>query len=214
MKKRIVIAFIISIILQVGCSNFQDSNNEINDEMMKVEEITGEETIDEKTSEEYTSFTALDNIYTKGEDISKLNTGQELFNNIEGGNYIIEKYIEADFACDVIDEYLLGNGQVFNSLITLDETLEDGFIECTDEEKVRLNNGLISLRAQMGVNDDSPIYFRISKAIYEGKAEGIEKSAVIKVIGHLSSDNINFVSLSKFIVTIVYDKDKLLANIV
>ena len=66
----------------------------------------------------------------------------------------------------------------------------------------------------MYLSNDEPVYFRLSKVSYNGQADGIENSIVLDVSGHISADNINFLSLAKFTVTIVECKDKLLVNII
>ena len=66
----------------------------------------------------------------------------------------------------------------------------------------------------MYLGDEDPIYFKISKVSYEGQVDGIKDSIILNVGGYISADNINFLSLTKFTVTIVPEKDKLLINII
>ena len=208
MKKAIILSMIILTMIQVGCSNKNDVNT--NNEQV-IEEVNSDaDTIEE----DYTVFNSLDNTYEKNEDVTLYEYGEEVFNNVIDNPYERGKFMEVDYANDFIEKYLAGDERIYDYLITIDDKYEIGYRNSTDDEKNRLKESLQFLREQMYLNTEEPVYFKLSKVSYEGKVEGIENSIILNVTGNVSADNINFLSLSKFTITIVQNKDKLLVNIV
>ena len=215
MKKKIVLGLIIVNIFTIGCSNKSiDKVDNIEKQEVYTEVVDVVDTEEEKVEEVYTSFNLLDNVYEKNEDITLFEIGKEVFNNIGDNPYERNKFMEVDYANDIIEKYLSGYESIYNYLITIDHKSESGFKEATDDERNRLKESLQFLREQMYLSNDEPVYFRLSKVSYNGQADGIENSIVLDVSGHISADNINFLSLAKFTVTIVECKDKLLVNII
>ena len=208
MKKTIILSMIIITILQVGCSN-KDTET-INSNEIRTEENNKEDIVEEN----YTVFNSLDNVYEKNKDLTLREKGEEIFNNIIDIPYERGKFMEIDYANDFIEKYLSGDKSVYDYLIDIDDNYEIGYKKSTDDERNRLNESLQFLREQMYLGDEDPIYFKISKVSYEGQVDGIKNSIILNVGGHISADNINFLSLTKFTVTIVPEKDKLLINII
>lgn len=208
MKKAIILSIIIITILQVGCSN--NGNEIINSNDISTEENKKEDVVEEN----YTVFNSLDNVYEKNEDLTLYEEGEEVFNNVIDNPYERGKFMEVDYANDFIEKYLSGDKSIYDYLIDIDDNYEIGYKKSTDDERNRLKESLQFLREQMYLGNEDPIYFRISKVSYEGQAEGIKDSIILNVSGHISADNINFLSLTKFTVTIVPEKDKLLVNII
>lgn len=208
MKKAIILSMIILTMIQVGCSSENNANT--NSEQV-IEEVNN----DENTIEEnYTVFNSLDNTYEKNEDLTLYEYGEEVFNNIIDNPYERGRFMEVDYAYDFIERYLAGDESIFDYLIMIDDKYEIGYRDSTDDEKNRLKESLQFLREQMYLNTEEPVYFRLSKVSYEGKVEGIENSIILNITGHVSADNINFLSISKFTITIVPNKDKLLINVI
>ena len=212
MKKKMVLGLIIVNIFTIGCSNKSIDKVDNIEKQEVYTEVVGTE--EEKVEKVYTSFNLLDNVYEKNEDITLFEIGKEVFNNIGDNPYERNKFMEVDYANDIIEKYLSGDESIYNYLITIDDEGESGFKEATDGERNRLKESLQFLREQMYLSNDEPVYFRLSKVSYNGQADGIENSIVLDVSGHISVDNINFLSLAKFTVTIVEDRDKLLVNII
>lgn len=208
MKKTIILSMIIITILQVGCSN--KDIEAINSNEISIEENNKEDIVEEN----YTVFNSLGNVYEKTEDLTLREKGEEIFNNIIDIPYERGKFMEIDYANDFIEKYLSGDKSVYDYLIDIDDNYEIGYKKSTDDERNRLNESLQFLREQMYLGDEDPIYFKISKVSYEGQVDGIKNSIILNVGGHISADNINFLSLTKFTVTIVPEKDKLLINII
>ena len=208
MKKTIILSMIIITILQVGCSN-KDTET-INSNDIRTEENKKEDVVEEN----YTVFNSLDNVYEKNEDLTLREKGEEIFNSIIDIPYERGKFMEIDYANDFIEKYLSGDKSVYDYLIDIDDNYEIGYKKSTDDERNRLNESLQFLREQMYLGDEDPIYFKISKVSYEGQVDGIKDSIILNVGGYISADNINFLSLTKFTVTIVPEKDKLLINII
>ena len=208
MKKTIILSMIIITILQVGCSN-KDTET-INSNEIRTEENNKEDIVEEN----YTVFNSLGNIYEKNEDLTLREKGEEIFNSIIDIPYERGKFMEIDYANDFIEKYLSGDKSVYDYLIDIDDNYEIGYKKSTDDERNRLNESLQFLREQMYLGDEDPIYFKISKVSYEGQVDGIKDSIILNVGGYISADNINFLSLTKFTVTIVQEKDKLLINII
>ncbi|SCJ53835.1 Uncharacterised protein [uncultured Clostridium sp.] len=208
MKKAIILSMIIITILQVGCSNKEKetiNSNEI---------ITEENNKENIVEENYTEFNSLGNVYEKNEELTLYEKGEEIFNNIMGLPYERGRFMEVDYANDFIEKYLSGDKSIYDYLIDIDNSYEIGYKKSTDEVRNRLNESLQFLREQMYLGDEDPIYFRISKVSYEGQVDVIKDSIVLNVGGYISADNINFLSLTKFTVTIVPEKDKLLVHII
>ena len=199
---------IIITILQVGCSN-KDTET-INSNEIRTEENNKEDIVEEN----YTVFNSLGNVYEKNEDLTLREKGEEIFNSIIDIPYERGKFMEIDYANDFIEKYLSGDKSVYDYLIDIDDNYEIGYKKSTDDERNRLNESLQFLREQMYLGDEDPIYFKISKVSYEGQVDGIKDSIILNVGGYISADNINFLSLTKFTVTIVPEKDKLLINII
>ena len=212
MKKKMVLGLIIVNIFTIGCSNKSIDKVDNIEKQEVYTEVVGTE--EEKVEKVYTSFNLLDNVYEKNEDITLFEIGKEVFNNIGDNPYERNKFMEVDYANDIIEKYLSGDESIYNYLITIDDEGESGFKEATDDERNRLKESLQFLREQMYLSNDEPVYFRLSKVSYNGQADGIENSIVLDVSGHISVDNINFLSLAKFTVTLVEDRDKLLVNII
>ncbi|MBC5627540.1 hypothetical protein H8S20_01390 [Clostridium sp. NSJ-6] len=208
MKKTIILSMIIITILQVGCSN-KDTET-INSNEIRTEENNKEDIVEEN----YTVFNSLGNVYEKNEDLTLREKGEEIFNSIIDIPYERGKFMEIDYANDFIEKYLSGDKSVYDYLIDIDDNYEIGYKKSTDDERNRLNESLQFLREQMYLGDEDPIYFKISKVSYEGQVDGIKDSIILNVGGYISADNINFLSLTKFTVTIVPEKDKLLINII
>lgn len=208
MKKTIILSMIIITILQVGCSN-KDTET-INSNEIRTEENNKEDIVEEN----YTVFNSLGNVYEKNEDLTLREKGEEIFNIIIDIPYERGKFMEIDYANDFIEKYLSGDKSVYDYLIDIDDNYEIGYKKSTDDERNRLNESLQFLREQMYLGDEDPIYFKISKVSYEGQVDGIKDSIILNVGGYISADNINFLSLTKFTVTIVPEKDKLLINII
>ncbi len=208
MKKTIILSMIIITILQVGCSN-KDTET-INSNEIRTEENNKEDIVEEN----YTVFNSLDNVYEKNKDLTLREKGEEIFNSIIDIPYERGKFMEIDYANDFIEKYLSGDKSVYDYLIDIDDNYEIGYKKSTDDERNRLNESLQFLREQMYLGDEDPIYFKISKVSYEGQVDGIKDSIILNVGGYISADNINFLSLTKFTVTIVPEKDKLLINII
>lgn len=208
MKKRIILSMIIITILQVGCSN-KDTET-INSNDIRTEENNKEDIVEEN----YTVFNSLGNVYEKNEDLTLREKGEEIFNSIIDIPYERGKFMEIDYANDFIEKYLSGDKSVYDYLIDIDDNYEIGYKKSTDDKRNRLNESLQFLREQMYLGDEDPIYFKISKVSYEGQVDGIKDSIILNVGGYISADNINFLSLTKFTVTIVQEKDKLLINII
>lgn len=208
MKKTIILSMIIITILQVGCSN-KDTET-INSNEIRTEENNKEDIVEEN----YTVFNSLGNVYEKNEDLTLREKGEEIFNSIIDIPYERGKFMEIDYANDFIEKYLSGDKSVYDYLIDIDDNYEIGYKKSTDDERNRLNESLQFLREQMYLGDEDPIYFKISKVSYEGQVDGIKDSIILNVGGYISADNINFLSLTKFTVTIVQEKDKLLINII
>lgn len=208
MKKTIILSMIIITILQVGCSN-KDTET-INSNEIRTEENNKEDIVEEN----YTVFNSLDNVYEKNKDLILREKGEEIFNSIIDIPYERGKFMEIDYANDFIEKYLSGDKSVYDYLIDIDDNYEIGYKKSTDDERNRLNESLQFLREQMYLGDEDPIYFKISKVSYEGQVDGIKDSIILNVGGYISADNINFLSLTKFTVTIVPEKDKLLINII
>lgn len=208
MKKTIILSMIIITILQVGCSN-KDTET-INSNDIRTEENNKEDIVEEN----YTVFNSLGNVYEKNEDLTLREKGEEIFNSIIDIPYERGKFMEIDYANDFIEKYLSGDKSVYDYLIDIDDNYEIGYKKSTDDERNRLNESLQFLREQMYLGDEDPIYFKISKVSYEGQVDGIKDSIILNVGGYISADNINFLSLTKFTVTIVPEKDKLLINII
>lgn len=204
MKKIIIISMIMVTMLSIGCSDNKEkieNNNE-----SKVIEIIEEEN--------YNTFNSLGSTYGRNEDIRLNDIGEEIFNSLGDTPYDRGKFMEVDYAYDFIQKYLSGDNSIYDYIITIDNDYEIGYVESSNEEKERLGQSLQFLREQMYLSSDEPIYFRLSKVTYEGQVDGIEDSITLNVNGHISADNINFLSLSKFTITIVPNKDKLLVNII
>ena len=208
MKKTIILSMIIITILQVGCSN-KDTET-INSNEIRTEENNKEDIVEEN----YTVFNSLDNVYEKNKDLTLREKGEEIFNSIIDIPYERGKFMEIDYANDFIEKYLSGDKSVYDYLIDIDDNYEIGYKKSTDDERNRLNESLQFLREQMYLGDEDPIYFKISKVSYEGQVDGIKDSIILNVGGYISADNIIFLSLTKFTVTIVPEKDKLLINII
>ncbi len=208
MKKTIILSMIIITILQVGCSN-KDTET-INSNEIRTEENNQEDIVEEN----YTVFNSLGNVYEKNEDLTLHEKGEEIFNSIIDIPYERGKFMEIDYANDFIEKYLSGDKNVYDYLIEIDDNYEIGYKRSTDEERNRLDESLQFLREQMYLGNEDPIYFKISKVSYEGQVEEIKDSIVLNVGGYISADNINFLSLTKFTITIVPEKDKLLVNII
>ncbi len=208
MKKTIILSMIIITILQVGCSN-KDTET-INSNEIRTEENNKEDIVEEN----YTVFNSLDNVYEKNKDLTLREKGEEIFNSIIDIPYERGKFMEIDYANDFIEKYLSGDKSVYDYLIDIDDNYEIGYKKSTDDDRNRLNESLQFLREQMYLGDEDPIYFKISKVSYEGQVDGIKDSIILNVGGYISADNINFLSLTKFTVTIVPEKDKLLINII
>lgn len=208
MKKTIILSMIIITILQVGCSN-KDTET-INSNEIRTEENNKEDIVEEN----YTVFNSLGNVYEKNEDLTLREKGEEIFNSIIDIPYERGKFMEIDYANDFIEKYLSGDKSIYDYLIDIDDNYEIGYKKSTDDERNRLNESLQFLREQMYLGDEDPIYFKISKVSYEGQVDGIKDSIILNVGGYISADNINFLSLTKFTVTIVQEKDKLLINII
>lgn len=208
MKKTIILSMIIITILQVGCSN-KDTET-INSNEICTEENNKEDIVEEN----YTVFNSLGNVYEKNEDLTLRGKGEEIFNSIIDIPYERGKFMEIDYANDFIEKYLSGDKSVYDYLIDIDDNYEIGYKKSTDDERNRLNESLQFLREQMYLGDEDPIYFKISKVSYEGQVNRIKDSIILNVGGYISADNINFLSLTKFTVTIVPEKDKLLINII
>lgn len=208
MKKTIILSMIIITILQVGCSN-KDTET-INSNDIRTEENNKEDIVEEN----YTVFNSLDNVYEKNKDLTLREKGEEIFNSIIDIPYERGKFMEIDYANDFIEKYLSGDKSVYDYLIDIDDNYEIGYKKSTDDKRNRLNESLQFLREQMYLGDEDPIYFKISKVSYEGQVDGIKDSIILNVGGYISADNINFLSLTKFTVTIVQEKDKLLINII
>lgn len=208
MKKTIILSMIIITILQVGCSN-KDTET-INSNEIRTEENNKEDIVEEN----YTVFNSLGNVYEKNEDLTLREKGEEIFNSIIDIPYERGKFMEIDYANDFIEKYLSGDKSVYDYLIDIDDNYEIGYKKSTDDERNRVNESLQFLREQMYLGDEDPIYFKISKVSYEGQVDGIKDSIILNVGGYISADNINFLSLTKFTVTIVPEKDKLLINII
>lgn len=209
MKRISILALIIITMLTIGCSN--KNKESIDNNGMYTEEVEKDEEIIE---ENYTVFNCLDNVYEKNQDITLYEKGEEVFNNLTNNIYETGKYMEVYYANDFIEKYLSGDQSVYNYLITLDDKYDVGYKEANNDEKDRLKESLQFLREQMYLNNEDPIYFRLSKVSYDGQVEGIKDSVILNMTGYISGDNINFLSLSKFTITIVQDKDKLLVNII
>lgn len=208
MKKTIILSMIIITILQVGCSN-KDTET-INSNEIRTEENNKEDIVEEN----YTVFNSLGNVYEKNEDLTLREKGEEIFNSIIDISYERGKFMEIDYANDFIEKYLSGDKSVYDYLIDIDDNYEIGYKKSTDDERNRVNESLQFLREQMYLGDEDPIYFKISKVSYEGQVDGVKDSIILNVGGYISADNINFLSLTKFTVTIVPEKDKLLVNII
>lgn len=208
MKKTIILSMIIITILQVGCSN-KDTET-INSNEIRTEENNKEDIVEEN----YTVFNSLGNVYEENEDLTLREKGEEIFNSIIDIPYERGKFMEIDYANDFIEKYLSGDKSVYDYLIDIDDNYEIGYKKSTDDERNRVNESLQFLREQMYLGDEDPIYFKISKVSYEGQVDGIKDSIILNVGGYISADNINFLSLTKFTVTIVPEKDKLLINII
>ena len=208
MKKTIILSMIIITILQVGCSN-KDTET-INSNEIRTEENNKEDIVEEN----YTVFNSLDNVYEKNKDLTLREKGEEIFNSIIDIPYERGKFMEIDYANDFIEKYLSGDKSVYDYLIDIDDNYEIGYKKSTDDDRNRLNESLQFLREQMYLGDEDPIYFKISKVSYEGQVDGIKDSIILNVGGYISADNINFLSLTKFTVAIVPEKDKLLINII
>ena len=208
MKKTIILSMIIITILQVVCSN-KDTET-INSNEIRTEGNNKEDIVEEN----YTVFNSLDNVYEKNKDLTLREKGEEIFNSIIDIPYERGKFMEIDYANDFIEKYLSGDKSVYDYLIDIDDNYEIGYKKSTDDERNRLNESLQFLREQMYLGDEDPIYFKISKVSYEGQVDGIKDSIILNVGGYISADNINFLSLTKFTVTIVPEKDKLLINII
>ena len=208
MKKTIILSMIIITILQVGCSN-KDTET-INSNEIRTEENNKEDIVEEN----YTVFNSLGNVYEENEDLTLREKGEEIFNSIIDIPYERGKFMEIDYANDFIEKYLSGDKSVYDYLIDIDDNYEIGYKKSTDDERNRVNESLQFLREQMYLGDEDPIYFKISKVSYEGQVDGIKNSIILNVGGYISADNINFLSLTKFTVTIVPEKDKLLINII
>lgn len=205
MKKAIILSMMIITILQVGCSN--KGKESINSNVVITEE-------DNIVEENYTLFNSLGNVYEKNEDLTLHENGEEIFNSIIDIPYERGKFMEIDYANDFIEKYLSGDKSIYDYLIDIDDKYEIGYNNANDEDINRLNESLQFLREQMYLGDEDPIYFKISKVSYDGQVEGIKDSIILNVSGYISADNINFLSLSKFTVTIVPEKDRLLVNII
>lgn len=204
MKKVVMISMIVITMLSIGCSDNKEkieNNNE-----SKVIEIIEEDN--------YNTFNSLDSTYDRNEDVRLNANGEEIFNNLGDAPYARRKFMEVDYAYDFIQKYLAGDNSVYDYIITIDNNYEIGYVESSNEDKERLGQSLQFLREQMYLSDDEPIYFRLSKVTYEGQVDGINDSIILNINGHISPDNINFLSLSKFTITIVPEKDKLLVNII
>lgn len=205
MRKIIILSIIGVLIFSVGCSDSKDENSIEENNVNVIEEI--------EEKHEYITFNSLGNIYSRNEDITIYSEGDEVFNEESDNPYANGRYMEVDFAKDLIERYLQGDESIFDYLVTIDDSSEEGFTSCTNDEKNVLKENLNFLREQMYLQDGDPVYFRLSKVNYEGSAKGIENSIVLKVTGHLSVDNSFFASLSQFTVTVIQKEDKLLANI-
>lgn len=208
MKKIIILIMLIITILKVGCSK-NDAEN-INSNEILIEENSEQD----KAEENYVVFNSLNNFYEKNEDLKLYEKGEEVFNNIIDIPYERGKFMEVDYANDFIEKYLFGDENIYDYLINIDKNYEIGYKKSTNDEKNRLNESLQFLRKQMYLGEQEPIYFKISKVSYEGQVDGINDSIILNISGHISADNINFLSLIKFTVTILPEKDKLLINII
>lgn len=209
LKKKVITLMILTMIFTMGCSNSKNNIKEEGTGQVSQGENNIEQQEEEKPVEEFTTFEALNMSYEKNKSLSELAPGTEVFNNTKENVYVQGEYVEVDFANDLIMNYLSGNTDVSNCVVSIEENKQ---ISLTQEDKNRLDESLTFLKEQMGVTSDSPIYFRLNSVVYEGGKEG--EPIVLNMKGHVSIDGSYFASLANYTVTIFTDGNKIYGHIV
>ena len=197
MRKYFTLILIATIALTTGCSNGDKADNESG--------IVLEDATEKK---EITEFNALGNVYKVGKDISSFEEGSDIF-DINTVPYVEGEYLEADFALDLVENYLGANYSIYDSLVSI----EDGIYKpISEEDKNRNIESLNYLQRQYWLEEDDKIYFKLSKITYLGPGE-VEDSVDLEVKGLISSNGEYFKSLMEYKITIIKEGNKILAQL-
>lgn len=169
----ILIVFIITL---VGC-NGEGINKDIQKEEVSQEEQS--ETI-EKTPV-ITSFEALGKSYSSTKELSEVEKFTDIYDDQISNSYAPGEYKELDFANDLLRAYVNQDQEVYNYLVSFDGDSESGIVPITEEDKIKLQKDLESLRGQMELEDGETMVIKLDKVTYQGKSSKTNSGVSFKI---------------------------------
>lgn len=115
----------------VGCSSSKDNGEPIDDAISNQEEII------EETEPEITSYESFGKTYSSSKDLRQVEKSTDIYDDQISNSYVPGEYKELDLANDLLYAYVNQNQDVYNYLVSFDESSENGIIPITEEDKIR-----------------------------------------------------------------------------
>lgn len=176
--KKLTSLFILTIfiITLVGCNRREFDKNTPNKEASQEEKNETPE-----TPVVITSFEALGKSYSSTKDLSEIEKSTDIYDDQISNSYVPGEYKELDFANDLLRAYVNQDQEVYNYLVSFDEESELGIAPITEEDKIKLQKDLESLRGQMELADGETMVIKLDKVTYQGKSSKTNSGASFKI---------------------------------
>lgn len=202
-----IIISTIFIATLVGCSSSKDNKESIDDVVSNQEEII------EEAEPEITSFESFGKTYSSTKDLSQVEKSTDIYDDQVSNSYVHGEYKELDLANDILYAYVNQNQDVYNYLVSFDESSETGIVPITEEDKIKLQENLASLRGQMELSDGEEMIIKLDKVTYQGVSSKTNSGASFKIRVAISAVGDYSAAWNYHTVEVFEDGNKLVANL-
>lgn len=206
-KISAIIVSTVFIATLIGCTSSKDNKEPVTDDTSKQEEVV------EETQPEITSFEAFGKTYSSSKDLSQIEKSTDIYDDQVLNSYVPGEYKELDLANDLLYAYANQDQDMYNYLVSFDESSETGIIPITEEDKVELQENLASLRGQMGLADGEEMVIKLDKVTYQGVSSKTNSGASFKIRVAISAVGDYSAAWNYHTVEVFEDGNKLVANL-
>ena len=206
--KKLTSLFILTIfiITLVGCNRTEFDKKTPNEGASQEEKNETPE-----TPPVITSFEALGKSYSSTKYLSEVEKYNDIYDDQISNSYVPGEYKELDFANDLLRAYVNQDQEVYNYLVSFYEESESGIVPITEEDKIKLQKDLESLRGQMELADGETMIIKLDKVTYQGKSSKTNSGASFKIRVAISAVGDQVAAWNYHTVEVFEDGNKLVA---